>query len=217
MDERRRQALRSGLDALQVAADDAALDKLLGYLELLGRWNRAYNLTAVRDAADMLTHHLLDCLAVLPALDRRVGAAPGLRVLDVGSGAGLPGIVLAAMRPAWSVDCVDAVAKKAAFIRQAVGELGLPNMRVHHARVEQLRVAPHDLIVSRAFASLRDFVALTRPHLDAHGSWLAMKGRRPDAEIAELPATVDVFHVEQITVPGLPAQRCLVWIRPASG
>jgi 16S rRNA (guanine527-N7)-methyltransferase len=138
-------------------------------------------------------------------------------VLDVGSGAGLPGIVLATMRPAWSVECVDAVAKKAAFVRQAVGELGLSNMRVHHARVEQLRPASHDLIVSRAFASLRDFVALTRPQLDARGSWLAMKGRRPDAEIAELPATVDVFHVEQITVPGLAAQRCLVWMRSAGG
>jgi 16S rRNA (guanine527-N7)-methyltransferase len=135
-------------------------------------------------------------------------------VLDVGSGGGLPGVVLALMRPALDVTCVDAVGKKAAFVRQVAGALALPNLHAVHGRVEALRAPPFELVTSRAFASLADFVRLTRPLLAPGGSWLAMKGKLPADEIAALPADVTVFHVEPIGVPGLDAERCLVWIKP---
>ncbi len=205
--------LRRGLQSLGLQADDASIARLLAYAELLAKWNRLYNLTAVRDPQQMLYQHLLDCLAVIPPLDRRLGASAA-RLLDVGSGGGLPGAVFAIMRSVWTVCCVDAVAKKSSFVRQAASELGLENLRAEHARVESLQQPPHDVVVSRAFASLGDFVALTRRHVAQGGCWLAMKGRRPDDELAELPADVEVFHVEQLTVPGLDAQRCLIWMRP---
>jgi 16S rRNA (guanine527-N7)-methyltransferase len=213
----RRAALRSGLEALALPADEILIDRLLGYLDLLHKWNQAYNLSAVRDPQQMVHQHLLDCLAVLPPLDAYLqGHLQGrqARFLDVGSGAGLPGVVWASMRPAWSVCCVDAVAKKAGFVRQVAAELALRNLHAEHARVEQLRWPPVDVVVSRAFASLADFTALTRKHLLPGGCWLAMKGRSPVDEIAALPADVEVFHVEPLQVPGLNAQRCLVWMRP---
>lgn len=197
---------------LGVELSAAQTDQLLRYLQLLQRWNGTYNLTAVRDPAAMLTQHLADCLAVLPALARQ--AAAGGRLLDVGSGGGLPGVVIACALPAWDVTTVDAVAKKAAFVRQVAGALALPNLHAAHARVEGLRAEPFQLITSRAFASLADFAKLTRSHLAPGGGWMAMKGRVPDDEIAQLPADIDVFHVEQLAVPGLDAQRCLVWMRP---
>jgi len=185
--------------------------KLGSYLDLLQRWNATYNLTAVRDRQSMLTQHLADCLAVAPALMRH---AQGGRLLDVGSGGGLPGVVIACALPAWHVTCVDAVAKKAAFVRQVAGTLALTNLHACHARIETLRDEPFDVITSRAFASLVDFVVLTRPHLAPSGLWMAMKGRAPDNEMAALPADIEVFHVEQLSVPGLDAARCLVWMRP---
>ena len=171
----------------------------------------------------MLSHHLVDCLAVLTPLRRQLaaqavaGADAAPHILDVGSGGGLPGVVLAAVEPGWQVDCVDTVAKKASFIRQVAAELGLPNLRGLHARVESLDPAArrYQLITSRAFASLADFSALTRPLLAEQGVWMAMKGKPPGDEQAALPASVQVFHVEQLAVPGLDAQRCLVWMRPA--
>jgi 16S rRNA (guanine527-N7)-methyltransferase len=147
-------------------------------------------------------------------LRRHCATASSKRVLDVGSGGGLPGIVIAALNPGLQVTCVDTVGKKAAFIRQAAGELGLKNLVAQHARVEQLRAAPFDVIVSRAFSSLADFTRLTRQHLAPRGVWMAMKGKTPDEEMAQLPADIAVFHVEQLSVPGLQAERCLVWIRP---
>ncbi|KPF45744.1 16S rRNA (guanine(527)-N(7))-methyltransferase RsmG [beta proteobacterium AAP121] len=189
------------------------LQALDDYLALLQRWNATYNLTAVRDPAAMLTQHLADCLAVVPPLQRH---AEGGRLLDVGSGGGLPGVVIATLLPAWNVTCVDAVGKKMAFVRQVAGTLPLPNLRAEHTRIEQLKQPPYDLITSRAFASLADFTRLTRPHLATGGVWMAMKGRAPEDEAAELPADVHVFHVEQLAVPGLEAQRCLVWMRPAA-
>jgi 16S rRNA (guanine527-N7)-methyltransferase len=209
----RRAALRAGLQALSLSDDDQQVERLLDYLDLLHKWNQAYNLSAVRDPMQMVHQHLLDCLAVLPSLDRHL-AGRDARVLDVGSGAGLPGVVWALMRPGWSVCCVDAVAKKAGFVRQVAAELGLRNLQAQHARVEQLRWPPVDVVVSRAFASLADFSGLTRQHLVPGGCWLAMKGRRPDDEIAALPPDVKVFHVEPLQVPGLDVQRCLVWMRP---
>jgi 16S rRNA (guanine527-N7)-methyltransferase len=208
--------LVAGLQALRVDPAPAVIERLLAYLALIARWNRVYNLTAVRDPADMLTQHLLDSLSVLPPLARQRPAVAGrtLRVLDVGSGAGLPGVVLAILRPDLQVTCVDAVAKKASFVRQVAGELALPNLRAEHARVEALKAAPFDLIASRAFASLGDFVNLTRSHLAPTGVWMAMKGRAPDDEVAALPVDVGVFLVEPLHVPGLQAQRCLIWMRP---
>lgn len=186
--------------------------RLQAYLALLQKWNKAYNLTAVRDAVQMQVQHLADCLAVVPPLQRHA-AGRALRILDVGSGGGLPGVVLAISHPAWDVTCVDTVGKKAAFVRQVAGELALPNLHSAHARVEQLAAPPFDVITARAFASLADFVEATRALLRADGVWMAMKGKRPGDEIAALPADIDVFHVEPLTVPGLDAERCLVWMR----
>jgi 16S rRNA (guanine527-N7)-methyltransferase len=223
-------ALAAGADALGLALGAEPATKLLQYLDLLKRWNAVFNLTAVRAPADMLRQHLLDCLAVLPALDAHVEAqaaaasarrasaprAHTVRVLDVGSGGGLPGVVLAIMRPQWEVVCIDTVAKKASFIRQVAGELQLPGLEGVHARVERYQ-APEgfQVITSRAFASLADFTALTRHLLAPAGVWMAMKGNLPEEEQGALPAAVEVFHVEQLQVPGLDARRCLVWLRPA--
>ena len=208
-------ALRAGGLRLGLDLGDAQLERLRDYQALLQKWGKVYNLTAVRDPAEMLTHHLLDSLAAVPPL-RRHAQACGLtapRVLDVGSGAGLPGVVIAICCPEMQVSCVDTVAKKAAFIQQVAVTLRLPNLRGIHARVEKLQ-GPFDLITSRAFASLPDFVHWSEGALAAgHGAWLAMKGRHPADEIAALPPTVEVFHVEQLQVPGLDAERCLVWIR----
>ena len=196
---------------LGLAPEPAQTAALAQYLVLLQRWNATHNLTAIRDPAAMLTQHLADCLAVIPPLRRHLARG---RLLDVGSGGGLPGVVVAVMQPGIDVTCVDAVGKKAAFVRQVAGVLALRNLHAVHARVEDLREAPFDVITSRAFASLADLVALTRRHLGADGVWLAMKGREPADEIAALPADVEVFHVEPLQVPGLDAQRCLIWMRP---
>ena len=202
------------MQALGLPASDVAVDPLLAYLDLLQKWNQAYNLSAVRDPQRMVHQHLLDSLAALPPLDRQLQGRRDARILDVGSGAGLPGVVWALMRPGWSICCVDAVAKKVSFIRQVAAELSLRNLQGEHSRVEQLQRPGFDLVASRAFASLADFSALTRRHLQPGGCWVAMKGKVPEEEIAALPADVEVFHVEQLRVPGLDAQRCLVWMRP---
>jgi 16S rRNA (guanine527-N7)-methyltransferase len=211
-----REALAEIGRTLGLDLTETQLDTLLSYLALLQRWNATYNLTAVRDPAQMLTQHLADCLAVIGPLRRHCATTRSLRVLDVGSGGGLPGAVIAALNPGVHVTCVDTVGKKAAFIRQAGGELGLKNLFAEHARVEQLKAAPFDVIVSRAFSSLEDFTRLTRQHLAPPGVWMAMKGKTPDDEMERLPAGLAVFHVEHLTVPGLLAERCLVWIRPQS-
>jgi 16S rRNA (guanine527-N7)-methyltransferase len=189
-------------------------ERLMQFMALLQRWNATYNLTAVRDPAQMLTQHLADCLAVVPALRRHLAASGARRLLDVGSGGGLPGVVLAVLHEELAVTCVDAVGKKAAFIQQAAVELRLRNLKAEHARVEQLAAPAFDIVTSRAFASLADFTALTRRHLAPGAVWMAMKGRQPDDELAALVGDIDVFHVEQLSVPGLVAERCLVWMKP---
>ena len=190
--------------------------RLLGCIDLLQRWNGTYNLTAVRDRAGMLSQHLADCLAVVPPLAQHlqtVGTA-STRLLDVGSGGGLPGAVLAIVFPQLKVTSVDTVGKKAAFVRQVAGTLALTNLESVHARVENLQALPFQVITSRAFASLADFTRLTRSHLASGAVWMAMKGKHPQDEIDELSEAIDVFHVEQLHVPGLDAERCLVWMRP---
>ena len=225
-----RQRLAQGAGELGLVLGDNQIDALLAYLGLLMQWNQVYNLTAVREPTEMLTHHLLDSLAVIaPLRTRLAGMAyemdgadtfvadpkrPGIqfRLLDVGSGAGLPGVVIAICCPEIQVDCVDTVAKKAAFINQVAVNLKQPNLKGLHARVEKLG-GIYDVISSRAFASLVDFIDGSAQVLAPHGVWLAMKGKHPADELGALPATVQVFHVEQLTVPGLNAERCIVWMR----
>lgn len=205
--------LKSGAAELGLELSEDQFEQLLGYLALIQKWNKVYNLTAVRDPQDMLTHHLLDSLtAVAPLLRHTRGQAA--RVLDVGSGGGLPGIVLAICRPELDVGCVDTVGKKAAFIQQVAATLKLRNLRGIHARVETL-TGPFDVICCRAFASLPDFVNGSRGALAEQGVWMAMKAKHPQAEIDALPADVQVFHVEPLEVPGLDVERCMVWMRRA--
>jgi 16S rRNA (guanine527-N7)-methyltransferase len=206
--------LQRGAHELGCPLTDAQAAALLAYLSLLLRWNRVYNLTAVRDPEQMLTQHLLDSLSIVAPLRRHTGGST-FRLLDVGSGGGLPGVVIAAVMPMASVTCVEAVGKKAAFIRQAGLELGLANLDVAHARVEDLAGGLFDVVASRAFASLRDFILVTNGKLRPGGVWAAMKGRLPAAETEALdPRSAVVFHVEQMAVPFLAGRRCLVWMRP---
>ncbi|MDI1274972.1 16S rRNA (guanine(527)-N(7))-methyltransferase RsmG [Polaromonas sp.] len=210
------QDLRAGLKALQLDLNDHHVGQLLDYLDLIAKWTKVYNLTAVRDPVEMMTHHLLDSLAAIGPLRRHLqqaGLGEGATLLDVGSGAGLPGVVIAVCCPAVAVTCVDTVAKKAAFIKQAALALKLPNLTGLHARVETI-AQPFDVICARAFASLADFTQWSAGALAPHGVWMAMKGKHPADEMTALPATVEVFHVEQLVVPGLDAERCLLWLRP---
>ena len=204
--------LKSGAAGLGLQLSETQFEQLLGYLALIQKWNKVYNLTAVRDPQDMLTHHLLDSLTAVAPLVRHTGGRAA-KVLDVGSGGGLPGIVLAICRPELEVSCVDTVGKKAAFIQQVAASLKLPNLRGIHARVESLS-GPFDVVCSRAFASLPDFARWSRAALAPQGVWMAMKAKHPQAEIDALPADVQVFHVEPLAVPGLDAERCMVWMRP---
>lgn len=206
-------ALQADAAALGWALEPVAAGRLATFRDLLVKWNATYNLTALRDPAQIRAQHLADCLAVVAPLRRHAAGRP-LRLLDVGSGGGLPGVVLATVEPGWDVTCVDTVGKKVAFVRQVAAELGLPNLHAEHARVEALKAPPFDLITARAFASLPDFVQLTRPLLAPGGVWMAMKGKPPSDEIAALPTDVAAFHVEPLAVPGLDAERCLVWMRP---
>ena len=211
-------ALQKGLDGLGLVLSVDQQTQLLAYMDLIGKWTKVYNLTAVRDANEMLTHHLLDSLAVIAPLRRELAklvlpeGQTQLSLLDVGAGAGLPGIVIAITCPEILVTCVDTVAKKAAFIQQVAATLKLPNLKGLHARVESL-TQPYDVVCSRAFASLVDFTTWSKSALAAHGVWMAMKGKHPDQELAVLPETIKVFHVEQLQVPGLDAERCIVWMR----
>lgn len=210
-------ALRAGCQTLGLELDEAQIAKLLDFMGLLQKWNKVYNLTAVRNTEEMLTHHLLDSLAAVAPLRRHLAqqGGAGRRLLDVGSGGGLPGVVFAICCPDLDVSCVDTVAKKAAFIQHAAAALQLSNLHGLHARVENLD-GPFDVVSCRAFAALADFTAWSRQALAPHGVWLAMKGRHPQDEIDALPGDVQVFHVEQLTVPGLQAERCIVWLRPVA-
>ena len=204
--------LSAGIQALGLNLSDDRQKLLLDYVALIQKWNKVYNLTALRDPADMLSHHLLDSLTAVAPLARHT-QGQAIRVLDVGSGGGLPGVVLAICMPELNVTCVDTVAKKAAFVQQVAVSLKLPNLRGIHARVESL-TDPYQVICSRAFASLPDFVSWSRSALAEGGVWMAMKGKHPQDEIKALPSDVEVFHVEPLAVPGLDVERCMVWMKP---
>lgn len=200
--------LKEGVQALQLDLSEHQLTQLMDYLALLSKWNSVYNLTAVRDPAQMVMQHLLDSLAVVPAF------ADARCVLDVGAGGGLPGIVLAVARPDIKVSLIDTVQKKTAFLTQVKAELGLANVAVYNARVEQLQVQhKFDTITSRAFAELADFVTWSSHLLEEGGRFIAMKGVLPTEEIARLPAGWSVAEARSLQVPGLGAERHLVFIQ----
>lgn len=197
--------LLSGLAALGLPLPEGAADRLSAYLALLQKWNRVYNLTAIRDEADMVTHHLLDSLAVVPYV------APLSTLADVGSGAGLPGLVLAMALPHLQVISIEAVQKKAAFQQQVKIELGLDNVTVVAGRVESFSsVRPVDAVISRAFADLAEFVRVAGHLVGPGGRLLAMKGVVPDAEIRALPTGWQATAIHELAVPGLDAQRHLI-------
>lgn len=223
--------LQQAAHALELSISSIQITNLVDYLELLHRWNSTYNLTAVRDPNQMVTQHLVDCMAVVPLVqqllksatvrtnegnDGNDGKPNASSLLDVGSGGGLPGIVLAIFLPDAQVTCVDSVGKKVAFVTQASLELPLHNLHAIHGRVESLPRIGFDVIISRAFASLRDFVQLSRRQLNVDGVWIAMKGKLPSDEIDELSNEANapkVFHVEHLRMPGVNVERCTVCIR----
>ncbi|MEO8754445.1 MAG: 16S rRNA (guanine(527)-N(7))-methyltransferase RsmG [Casimicrobiaceae bacterium] len=206
------ETLAHGMAALGVPATAAQHAQLLAYLDLLVKWNKTYNLTAIRERERMVTHHLLDALAVLPQLPQK----ESLRVLDVGSGGGIPGLPFAIVRPDWHVTLVDANHKKVAFVTQATIELRLRNVDAHAARVEDLQpAAPYDIVISRAFADLATFAAAAARHLAPGGALVAMKGVHPDEELAELPREFAVTEKTSLAVPGLDAARHLIVMRRA--
>jgi 16S rRNA (guanine527-N7)-methyltransferase len=203
--------LAAGITALGIALDAAQRRKLTAYLALLSKWNKTYNLTAIREPHRMVTHHLLDALAVVPHLP----ATAGLRILDVGSGGGVPGIPLAIARPDAHVVMIDSNHKKATFLVQAAIELGLRNIESHAVRVEDFApVQPFDIVISRAFSDLAAFASVAAPHLAPHGKMFAMKGVHPDEELAALPPEVVVLAKAALAVPGLDAARHLVIMQP---
>ncbi len=198
-----RPALESGIRAMGLELSATAQTQLLAYIGELYKWNSAYNLTAIRDPQGMLTRHVLDSLSLLPLVSGRV--------LDVGAGAGLPGIVLAIANPALEVTVLDSNGKKARFMRHAVRTLGLPNVQVEEARVEALKPAQaFDCITSRAFAALDAFFTATAHLLLPGGQWLAMKGKLEDAELAAVPGSVQILETRRLSVPGLPEDRHVV-------
>lgn len=215
-----RQQLEQGAAQLGLHLSVEQFDKLMDFLDLLQKWNKVYNLTSVRDPQEMVSLHMLDSLAAVPALQRHVaslGKAVGERTrqLDVGSGGGLPGVVFAICCPEVDIDCVDTVAKKAAFLQQAAVSLKLLNLKGIHARVETLK-GPYEVVSCRAFASLIDFTTWSRRAIADNGIWFAMKGKHPQDEIDALGKGVQVFHVEPLQVPGLDAERCIVWAKPVA-
>jgi 16S rRNA (guanine527-N7)-methyltransferase len=201
--------LAAGIAALGISVPAGAQQHMLDYLALVAKWNKAYNLTAVREPAKMLTHHLLDSLAVLPHVR-------GPRVLDVGTGAGLPGIPLALARPEWHITLLDSSHKKTTFLRQAIIELKLGNVDVACARVETWPAPqPFDTVVSRAFSELSEFLALAGRLCAKDGVMIAMKGVYPHDELAQVPGNFRLCSVVALQVPGLDAERHAALLQPA--
>jgi len=209
------QQLQEACSNLSLPMTSVQLQQLVTYLTQMQRWNRTYNLTAIRDLEQMLVQHLFDSLSVVQPLARALGEKAAARVYDIGSGGGLPGVVLAISQPTWQVSCVDAVQKKMAFVRQMSGVLSLPNLHAIHSRVEVLEPAECDIVTSRAFASLDDFAMLAGRHVRNGGTLVAMKGKIPEDEIAVLHSRGEwqVENIESLQVPQMQAQRCLIWMR----
>jgi 16S rRNA (guanine527-N7)-methyltransferase len=202
----------AALAAAKIELPTQAHEKLLGFVALLAKWNRTYNLTAIREPEQMVTHHVLDSLAVLPHLPRD----DGLRLLDIGSGGGVPGLPLAIARPLWRCVLIDASQKKGAFLQQAAIELGLGNVEAVTTRVEDYALtAPFDVVISRAFSNLATFARAGQRLLASQGRLYAMKGVYPEDEIAALPASVRVVAAPALAVPGLDARRHLVVMEAA--
>lgn len=214
--EQFRQRLLAAGQALKIDIDAQQADTLLAYLSQLQRWNKTYNLTALRDPEQMLVQHVFDSLSVLRPLINILdkNTVSGRLIVDVGSGAGLPGVVLAIMQPNWQVHCIDAVEKKMAFARQMAGVLRLPNLQAQHHRIESMPAFEADIVVSRAFASLADFATLAGRHVGPEGHLVAMKGREPhdEAQVLQQSTPWHISRIETLSVPELNAQRCLVWM-----
>jgi 16S rRNA (guanine527-N7)-methyltransferase len=204
--------LATGAASLGLVTSAAQRDRLAAYLALLAKWNKIYNLTAIRDPQRMVTHHLLDALAVVPHLP----TTAGLRILDVGSGAGVPGIPIAIARPDAHVAMIDSNHKKVAFLTQAAIELGLTNVESQAVRVEDFApAAPFDIVISRAFSDLSAFATSSARHLARNGKLYAMKGVHPDDELAHLPPEFVMQAAIALHVPGLDATRHLIIMQPA--
>ena len=210
-----RQYLLEGSKELGLNLSAEQEQSLLLYMQQLKRWNKTYNLTAIKDDEQMLSHHILDSLAVVAPLRHKFSHKTAITILDVGSGGGLPGVVLAIMNPDWQVKCVDAVEKKTRFITLSSGVLGLKNLSGKHSRIEELVIEPVDLVISRAFASLADFANWAGHHVAQDGHLIAMKGHYIESEVEELSTHSDwqVESYESIVVPRLDAQRCLIYLQ----
>lgn len=206
-----KEQLKSGLQAMNLDLSTTQQLLLVEYLNLLKKWNSTYNLTALRDPSKMLSHHLLDSLTLLPYVD---GAKT---LMDVGSGGGMPGIPTAICRPDLQITLLDANTKKTTFLQQAVIELGLQNVTVASGRVEAMHDKKVDVVTSRAFAELHDFIALTKHLLNENGYWAAMKGVYPYEELDNVPSDIDVYQIDKLTVPTLNAERHMVLMRPKKG
>lgn len=208
--------LKEGVKALGLVLDNDQQEKLLCYIDLLKKWNKTYNLTALKTDEQILIYHILDSLAVVPSLRECFSEKTNLRAIDVGSGGGLPGVVLAIMNPTWQITCIDAVEKKTSFVMLAAGVLNLKNLYSKHTRIEQYDTEPVDLVISRAFASLADFANLAGQHVAITGHLVAMKGHYLEDEVEELRKT-SAWQVDQyvpIQVPQLEAERCLIYLKP---
>ena len=203
-----KEKLQTGLQKLGLELSDEQQSRLLDYVALLQKWNSTYNLTALRDAETMITHHVIDSLTLLPSIEQ------AKTLMDVGSGGGMPGIPAAIARPDLQITLLDSNTKKTTFLQQAIIELGLDNVTVAAGRVEAMHDKKVDVVTSRAFAELADFIALTKHLLNENGYWAAMKGVYPYEEIEHVPAFVEVVKVEKMEVPMLDAERHMVIMRP---
>ena len=203
-----KEQLKLGLQAMHLDLPTAQQLLLLEYVALLKKWNHTYNLTALRDENQMISHHILDSLTLLPYIKNATS------MMDVGSGAGMPGIPAAICRPDLNITLLDSNTKKTSFLQQAVIELGLQNVTVASGRVEAMHDKKVDVVTSRAFAELHDFIALTKHLLNENGYWAAMKGVYPYEELENVPASVEVYQIDKLEVPTLNAERHMVLMRP---
>ena len=203
-----KQQLQEGLQSMGLSLTTAQQLLLLEYVALLKKWNSTYNLTALRDEHTMISHHVLDSLTLLPYIQH------AQTLMDVGSGGGMPGIPTAICRPDLQITLLDANTKKTSFLQQAVIELGLHNVSVASGRVEAMHDKKVDVVTSRAFAELAEFISLTKHLLNENGYWAAMKGVYPYEELEHVPASVVVEKVDKLTVPMLNAERHMVIMRP---